>query len=50
MDEAVQARWCKLAEAFKPDDVIMIWWVPVPTKGGKWFGPGVVIQNHHGTV
>ena len=49
-DEAVQARWRKPAEAFKPDDVIMVWRIPNPTKGGKWVGPGVVIQNHHGTV
>ena len=47
--EAVQASWRKPAEAFKPDDVIMVWRVPVPSKGGKWVGPGVVIQNHHGT-
>lgn len=49
-DEAVQARWRRPLEPFKPDDVIMVWRLPVPSKGGKWVGPGVVIQNHHGTV
>lgn len=37
-------------EPFKPDDTIMVWRVPVPSKGGKWVGPGVVIQTHHSIV
>ena len=49
-DEAVQARWRKPLEPFKPDDIIMVWRVPVPSKGGKRVGPGVVIQTHHSTV
>ena len=48
--EAVQARWRRPLEPFKPDDVIIVWRVPVPSKGGKWVGPGVVIQTHHSTV
>ena len=28
----------------------MVWRIPNPSKGGTWVGPGVVIQNHHGTV
>lgn len=27
----------------------MAWRVPVPSKGGKFVGLGVVIQVHHGT-
>ena len=50
LDEAVQARWRKPLEPFKPDDIIMVWRVPVPCKGGKWVGPGVVIQTHHSIV
>lgn len=49
-DGAVQARWWRPAEASKADDVIMVWRVPVPSKGGKRVGPGAVIINHHGTV
>ena len=43
-DEAVQARLRRPVEPFKPDDVIMVLRVPVPSKGGKWVGPGDVIQ------
>ena len=35
-DEAVQARWRRPTESFKPDDVIILWRQPNPIKGGKW--------------
>ena len=28
----------------------MVWRIPVPSKGGKFVGPGVVVLNAHGTV
>ena len=34
-DEAVQARWRKPIEPFMPDDVIMVWRVLVPSRGGN---------------
>ena len=49
IDEAVTARF-RRPETFKPDDVIMVWKVQVPSKRGKWVGPGVIISVHHSSV
>ena len=49
-DEAVQARWRRPAETFMQDDIVMVWRIPVPSKGGKIAGPGVVVLDAHGTV
>ena len=49
-DEAVQARWRKPAETFSQDDIVMVWRIPNPVKGGKFVGLGVVVLSAHGTV